>query len=100
MDKLALYYDKVFWEEDADWLNYISDKPGHWVQALNLFKYTGVPILVWFNAGDQTKYFSSFTDDEILENIQDVMTTMYGAAAEEAKLVGYARTNWGNEKYT
>jgi len=30
MDKLALEFDTVFWDEESDWLNYIDDGQLRW----------------------------------------------------------------------
>ena len=51
MDKLILEFSTVFWEQDADWLNYISDGDIKWSLTLNYYKYTQVPILMMFNTG-------------------------------------------------
>jgi hypothetical protein len=41
MTKLWLQFPEAFWEQDLerDWINFVSDRPGEWVQTLNVYKY-------------------------------------------------------------
>jgi monoamine oxidase len=42
MDKLWLEFPTAFWTDDlnSDWIAYINDNPGQWVETLNVYKYT------------------------------------------------------------
>ena len=64
MDKLWLEFPTAFWSNDlnTDWIGYISDTPGQWVETLNVYKYTKKPVLLMFNIGQAAKNFSSLTD--------------------------------------
>jgi len=63
MDKLVLYFDSVFWPNDADWLFYIGDGiNGEWLLTLNINKYLDVPILMMFNVADDAIHYSSYSD--------------------------------------
>ncbi len=61
LDKLVLKFDKVFWDPDADWLNYISPASERydWTQTLNLYKFTKEPVLVMFNCEPSAKRHAS-----------------------------------------
>lgn len=65
MDKLWLLFPSAFWtdELETDWINYVSDKTGEWVQCLNVYKYLKVPVLLLFNVGDAAISFSTLPDD-------------------------------------
>ena len=53
MDKLWLEFPTAFWTNDlqSDWISYVSDTPGQWVETLNVYKYTNKPVLLMFNVG-------------------------------------------------
>jgi hypothetical protein len=53
MDKLWLEFPTAFWTNDLnnDWISYVSDIPGQWVETLNVFKYIKKPVLLMFNIG-------------------------------------------------
>jgi monoamine oxidase len=59
MTKLWIQFPEAFWEDELenDWINFISDRPGEWVQTLNLYKYLKVPVLLMFNIGNAAKQF-------------------------------------------
>ena len=61
MDKLWLEFPTAFWSNDlnTDWIGYISDVPGQWVENLNIYKYTKKPVLLMFNVGASAKNFSA-----------------------------------------
>ncbi len=94
MDKLVLEFASPFWDTSADWINYISNTPGEWVQALNLYKYTGKPWLMMFNVGSNAENHGSQTDLEVAESGLAALKIMYPAATN---YVSYTRSNWGEE---
>mmetsp|Transcript_21656 Transcript_21656/g.20780 ORF Transcript_21656/g.20780 Transcript_21656/m.20780 type:complete len:224 (-) Transcript_21656:19-690(-) len=99
MDKLILYFDHVFWPEDADWLYYINDlENGQWLATLNIYKYFGEPVLMLFNTAGDALFFTEYSDEEILENVMNVFSTMFGESVGE--LQGYARTNWSVDEFS
>ena len=61
MDKLWLEFSTPFWTNDlnTDWIGYISDTPGQWVETLNVYKYIKKPVLLMFNIGQSAKNFST-----------------------------------------
>ena len=46
IEKVVIEFDKVFWDFEADFINYVSDTSGEWVRVINLMKYTKKPWLV------------------------------------------------------
>lgn len=98
MDKLWLEFPEAFWTNDLDndWINYISDKPGQWVQTLNLYKYLNIPVLLMFNIGDAAKELSKVSDDAICQNAMQAIRTWYPEAPD---FINFQRSNWGNDPY-
>jgi len=96
MDKLWIEFPSVFWTDDLenDWILYISDNPGEWVETLNIKKFLDKPILVMFNVGDVARTFADKTDNEIIENAMKVLRNIYPTAPEP---IGFKRSNWSKE---
>jgi monoamine oxidase len=98
MDKLWLEFEEAFWEddEDADWICYISDTPGYWVETLNVNKYLGVPLLVLFNIGDAAKANSNLSDAALLADAMATIRKWYPDAPDHVR---YSRSNWSKDPY-
>ena len=98
MDKLWLEFDEAFWtnDEDMDWINYISDSPGVFVQTLNINKYFQKPLIVMFNVGEAARQYSELTDQEVLDNAMSIIRKWYPNAPN---YVRYARTNWSKDEF-
>lgn len=100
MDKLVLEYNSVFWNETADWLYYISANSGQWVEALNLYKYTGKAQLMMFNIGSAAKAFAEQTDQQVLTSATDALRVMYPSSTTQiSQYTRYARTNWSKDQH-
>ncbi|CDW84613.1 amine oxidase [Stylonychia lemnae] len=97
MDKLILEFDKVFWDEETDWFNYIAERNGDWCQTLNIYKYFQRPILMMFNAEPNTHNFEDMTDEEVLASGMKVIRDMFPNATEP---INYLRTNWNKEEFS
>ena len=98
MDKLWLEFDEAFWTSDKnmDWINYVSDNPGVFVQTLNVNKYLKKPLLIMFNVGEVAREYSELTDQEVLTNAMSVIRKWYPNAPE---YVRYARSNWSKDEF-
>ena len=90
----------MFWNPNCNWFNFISEGPYEWTQTLNLFKFTGEPILVMFNCERSGHKFSTFTDEELLADALKVLKIMFPAKLNlESALLDYRRTNWIKDPY-
>ena len=72
----------MFWDKEADWINYISDGNTVWSQSFNLGKYIGKPVLVMFNVGAIAREYSRLSDDEVVASAMLTLKTMYHEKAE------------------
>jgi monoamine oxidase len=98
MDKLWLEFPEVFWQrdKDSDWICYASETPGLWVDTLNVFKYTGKPVLVMFNVADAAKIVSLMNDQQVLESAMKAIRNCYPNAPD---FVRFARSNWSKDRF-
>lgn len=118
LDKLILCFDRVFWDKEIDWFNYCSDgrilstdgesesgdgvsPSGYWSSAFNVFKSSGDPVLMFFNAANQARDYSQLTDDEVIQSAFEVINHMYPdeQITRENNLVAYRRSNWSQDQY-
>jgi len=64
IDKLVLEFPTVFWDKDADLIEYanITSENVYWSGTLNLYKVLGVKALMMFNIADEAIEFSELMD--------------------------------------
>ena len=96
MDKLVLEFSSVFWDNTVDWFSYIHNGSPQWVQALNINKYTSVPILMFFNIGDAASSFSTQSDTTLVDSAMATIRKLYPAAPNPVR---YSRSNWSQDQY-
>jgi monoamine oxidase len=79
LDKAALRFPDVFWDETTDFISWIDPEArGRWGSFLNLWPVTGVPILVGFNAADYAEELEARTDDAVVDEAMTVLRRIYG----------------------
>lgn len=78
LNKVYLRFDEVFWPTDTDLLGYISEKKGEWAEWLNIYKYTGQPILLAFNAADYGRRLEQLADNQIIVAAMDTLRRLFG----------------------
>lgn len=97
LNKLYLRFANTFWETDSDWLGYVSAEKGQWCEWLNIYKYTGEPILLGFNAGQYGREIESLTDAQIVAAAMDTLRTIYGESVPEP--LDSLITRWGEDPF-
>lgn len=99
-DKAFLYFDKVFWDKEPEWIGFIQSDPiNHPVlDIMNYYKFTQMPILLVFSAGKQAEQFEKMTDQQIINNIMTELRIMYGNDIPNPS--SYFITRWHNDPYS
>jgi len=77
LNKLYLKFDEVFWDEDADLLGMIAEDRGHFTEWLNIYKYTGEPVLLAFNASSVADEFEHLSDEEMVSEAMKMLNLIY-----------------------
>lgn len=79
LDKVYLRYDDVFWDADKTWI--ITPETGlpqgQFNQWLNLYPYTGQPIIMAFNGAQPARDLAKLSDAKIVERAQKTLDTAY-----------------------
>jgi monoamine oxidase len=78
LNKTYLRFPEPFWDEEYDFLGYIAERKGEWAEWLNLYKYTGQPILLGFNAGRYGRQLEKWSDAQIVGAAMKTLRTLYG----------------------
>jgi monoamine oxidase len=95
LNKLYLRFSEVFWDEDSDWIGYIAAQKGEWSDFFNLYKYTGRPVLLAFNAGEVARRLEAYSDRETVAACMEVLRTIYGDDIPEPD--AWQITRWASD---
>lgn len=99
-DKAFLYFNKVFWDKETEWIGLIQSEPiSHPVlDIMNYYKFTQLPILLVFSAGKQAEQFEKMSDKQIVDSIMKELRIMYGNNIPDPS--SYYITRWHNDPYS
>jgi monoamine oxidase len=95
LNKTYLRFPEPFWAEESDWRGYIAERKGEWAEWLNIYKYTGQPILVGFNAGRYGRHIEKLTDPEIVNLAMKTLRTLYGTKIPDP--TAWLITRWASD---
>lgn len=98
-DKIFLYFDKMFWDQETEWIGFIQSEPAKYpvLDIMNYYKFSKCPILLVFNAGKQAEQFEQMSDQQILNNIMQELRIIYGNDIPEPS--SYVITRWHSDPY-
>ena len=97
LNKTCLLFDDVFWDEDMEVIGYVGARRGQWAETLNLYPYTGHPILMMFNAGAYGARIEGFSDQEIVARALAALASMYGVIPQPRDALV---TRWRSDPWT
>ncbi|NJN93924.1 MAG: FAD-dependent oxidoreductase [Anaerolineales bacterium] len=78
LNKTYLRFPEAFWDDEHDLLGYIGERKGEWAEWLNIYKYTGQPILLGFNAGRYGRQIEKLSDEQIVGAAMNTLRAIYG----------------------
>lgn len=97
MNKNFFLFDKVFWDEDVDWIVRVGDDYNKWAFFFNFAKYLDEPILMGFSTGEYARELEKLPDEEIIQSAMDALETIYpGEVTEPTK---YHITRWASDEF-
>ncbi len=98
LNKCYLRFDRAFWPDDVDWLEYISPRHGEWTEWVSLLRTTGKPVLLGFNAADQGKAIEALTDPQIVDSAMATLRTIFGNQIPAPQ--SYQITRWASDPFS
>ena len=66
LDKVVLVFDEVLWDDEHHLLGHVSDRPGEWIEWLNLAAVADLPVLIGFNAGSAARRFAAMPQSDVI----------------------------------
>lgn len=94
LNKVYLRFPTVFWAEaDTDFLGHIAEAKGEWAEFLSIYKYTNLPILLCFNAGEFGSAIEHRSDEEIVTEVMAVLRKLFGADVPDPEAALITRWN-------
>ena len=83
LNKTCLLFDDVFWDgfrdKHVELIGYVGAETGQWAETLNLYPYTGQPILMMFNAGSYGERIEAMPDADVVSQAVAALADMYGS---------------------
>ena len=82
LDKVYLQFDDVFWDTEETWIAIVeTGQPrGHFNVWLNVYKFTGAPILMGLNGATPARTLAELEDDAFLARALSVLNRAYPQA--------------------
>ncbi len=98
LNKCYLRFDRAFWPDDVDWLEYISPRHGEWTEWVSLLRTTGKPVLLGFNAAEQGTAIEALTDPQIVDSAMATLRTIFGNQIPAPQ--SYQITRWASDPFS
>lgn len=92
-EKCFLRFPRVFWPMQYDWLEYIPQAHGEWVEWLNVARVGQKPILLGFNAADNAAKMQTWTDAQVVDSAMQTLRKIFGAGIPDPTDAQISR--WG-----
>jgi predicted NAD/FAD-dependent oxidoreductase len=97
LNKCYLRFPEVFWPAEFDWIEYVPEQRGQWVEWVSLARPTGLPILLGFNAADMGRTIEAWDDATIVDSAMQTLTTIFGQAIPQPE--AYQITRWNADPF-
>lgn len=99
-NKIYLFYDKPFWNLDSEWISYMPDHNAakNMIDIMNLYNYTGMPILLVFTGGQFGRDIEHLNDADTLRLITTTLKQIYGNTISEPS--SYMITRWNTDPFS
>jgi monoamine oxidase len=98
LNKLFLEFPKVFWDNNVEVINYISESKGIWNESFNLANVLNKPILVMFSTSDLASQMENWPDHQIVNSAMNTLKKIYGPNIPNP--IKYAITRWNSDPHT
>jgi monoamine oxidase len=96
LNKVYFRFPRVFWDKEPDWIDHISEEKGQWSEWVNMYKVTGKPILLGFNAAKFGREIEKWSDEKIVESGLAVLRNLYDDVPDPDS---YLITRWGADPF-
>lgn len=98
LNKLYLRFPRVFWPKESHILGYVAQEKGRWAEFVNIFQYTGEPVLLGFNAGEYGRSLEKLSDEGVVAEAMSVLRTIFGDDIPEPE--AWLISRWAADPFT
>lgn len=97
LDKVVLFFPRVFWDEEVDYLGFLAESPGGYAYFVNLYRLMGVRALMGFVTGRRAMAQERMSDDRVVARALKPLRRIFGnVPSPEAAFI----TRWGKDEYS
>jgi monoamine oxidase len=97
LNKCYLRFERVFWPDDVDWLEYVSPQHGEWTQWVSFQRVAKLPVLLGFNAADRGREIEAWSDERVVQSAMQTLQTIFGSKVPQP--LGYQITRWAADPF-
>ena len=97
LDKCYLRFERVFWPDDADWIEIARTPPGRWAQWVSFARTTGWPVLLGFHAGSEARRIGRMDDAANVAEAMAALRAVFGPEVPDP--VGHQITRWAQDPW-
>lgn len=99
LNRLFLRFRTPFWAAaGTELIGYIPERKGEWSEGYGLQHFTGVPVLLLFNAGAYGLAVEQLDDKATVASAMEVLRRIYGSSVPDP--LGYRLTRWAADPFT
>jgi len=98
LNKIYLRFPAPFWPTDRDWIEYCGGGAGNFAEFFNLFRYSGLPLLLAFAISEHGRAMEALSDNEIVRQAMTVLRSMFGDKIPEPTMTRITR--WGSDEFS
>ncbi len=98
LNKVYLRFPSVFWDTEADFIARIPTRKGEWQEVMNLYLYTGEPLLLFFIGGAFGLQIEGWSDEQVIQGAMDALQSIYGDAIPAPTATRITR--WGQDEWS
>ena len=98
LNKCYLRFERAFWPDNVDWLEYIPARHGEWVEWVSFMRSSNKPVLLGFNAAQYGQEIESWSDTAIVDRAMQTLRTIYGQNIPDP--IDYQITRWASDPFS
>ncbi|WP_254216522.1 FAD-dependent oxidoreductase [Tabrizicola sp. TH137] len=83
LNKCVLRFDRVFWPEDMDWIDFLGPVQTLWADWTSYLPATGHPLIVGFNAARMAEEIEELDDRDTVASAVAALRAMFGTSVPD-----------------
>ncbi|WP_309667458.1 FAD-dependent oxidoreductase [Tabrizicola sp.] len=97
LNKCVLRFDRAFWPEDMDWIDFLGPVETLWADWTNYLPATGQPLIVGFNAARMAEKVEALDDRDTTASAMTALRAMFGSSIPDPR--GSQISRWRQDPF-